>query len=842
MLGQHPPQQGGMNQQQHNGLQQGQNGQQQHPQQQQQQQQQQMGGINGNGPQTNGGASNDAASSSQPDYHLAGILHYLQSEWRRYEKDRNEWEIERAEMRARIALLEGERRAVENLKTDLMRRVKMLEYALRQERSKHLSGSVQGSHVTLKNPALIGLERENSMAGSGRSSPAPLSDTESNAPGSTAANHQRGISTSALTFSTLGAMANGGPASAASSNISRRSTKDLRSREKSRDYLKQCLQEISYLTSASTLNPLPERAAGSMLFPGHAAQSGPARPRKIMVDDMPSSGDDGIVPKAGATDLPGDIPPIQEDPQDAGMAPMDPQTPAVESEPSRSTSPPPFATEERYESTNEAGESAQLFERGRDRDGWSAKDLLRFKEREQGSSSYQDSDAADQEDEDAAAALQDEQAWKLKKTVGLHREEVLSLAWDSESLQLFTGSQDGSIRATTFDGVALSAALGNPAAVARGSALGAVTLEGHTSAVTSLAVSTTRRKVYSAACDSTLNVWSIPHPVTPARTDLTSVSPVMEDQPSPSVKPLTSLTVPSAIVSLFLLSSRNGDDSLLATAAMDGLVRIYSIVSQGDPELIRSFDYFGSDPADEAAIEEEKEMLRQEFGGLPLPSCFSQIHFESENMAVGWSNGVVKIFEIESSRCLQVAEGLPSSSIGNSSVTCIVAHPTLPLLFTGHEDKFIKVTDLRSTSSANVNGETKSPTKLDKILAMHGHKDMLSALDIDPAGLKLISGGFDGVVRIWDVQSLIRKFTEDGTSSSTSSLREEAESEDNDDEDESTLRLVQEIDESTSNFTATKTTTGRRAGSSILTVQYHKSKPFFASSTSGLGGVVRIYG
>jgi hypothetical protein len=35
---------------------------------------------------------------------------------------------------ARIALLEGERRSAENLKTDLMRRVKMLEFALRQER------------------------------------------------------------------------------------------------------------------------------------------------------------------------------------------------------------------------------------------------------------------------------------------------------------------------------------------------------------------------------------------------------------------------------------------------------------------------------------------------------------------------------------------------------------------------------------------------------------------------------------------------------------------------------------------------------------------------------------
>lgn len=89
------------------------------------------------------------------DFTLSSVLHYLQTEWRRYERDRNEWEIERAEMRvrlslvpivrffrtfiaiwqARIALLEGERRSFENIKLDLMRRIKMLEYALRMERS-----------------------------------------------------------------------------------------------------------------------------------------------------------------------------------------------------------------------------------------------------------------------------------------------------------------------------------------------------------------------------------------------------------------------------------------------------------------------------------------------------------------------------------------------------------------------------------------------------------------------------------------------------------------------------------------------------------------------------------
>ncbi|KAG0182213.1 hypothetical protein DFQ28_006996 [Apophysomyces sp. BC1034] len=73
-------------------------------------------------------------TESAMEYSLPGVLHFLQAEWRRFERERNEWAIEKAELKARIALLEGERRGVENLKFDLMKRVKMLEYALRQER------------------------------------------------------------------------------------------------------------------------------------------------------------------------------------------------------------------------------------------------------------------------------------------------------------------------------------------------------------------------------------------------------------------------------------------------------------------------------------------------------------------------------------------------------------------------------------------------------------------------------------------------------------------------------------------------------------------------------------
>uniref|UniRef100_A0A672LZF4 Striatin-3-like n=1 Tax=Sinocyclocheilus grahami TaxID=75366 RepID=A0A672LZF4_SINGR len=69
-------------------------------------------------------------------YTIPGILHYIQHEWARFEMERAHWDVERAELQARIAFLQGERKGQENLKNDLVRRIKMLEYALKQERAK----------------------------------------------------------------------------------------------------------------------------------------------------------------------------------------------------------------------------------------------------------------------------------------------------------------------------------------------------------------------------------------------------------------------------------------------------------------------------------------------------------------------------------------------------------------------------------------------------------------------------------------------------------------------------------------------------------------------------------
>uniref|UniRef100_A0A452R3G2 Striatin-3 n=1 Tax=Ursus americanus TaxID=9643 RepID=A0A452R3G2_URSAM len=97
------------------------------------------GAASGGGPPAAEGTGPAAGPElSRPQqYTIPGILHYIQHEWARFEMERAHWEVERAELQARIAFLQGERKGQENLKKDLVRRIKMLEYALKQERAKY---------------------------------------------------------------------------------------------------------------------------------------------------------------------------------------------------------------------------------------------------------------------------------------------------------------------------------------------------------------------------------------------------------------------------------------------------------------------------------------------------------------------------------------------------------------------------------------------------------------------------------------------------------------------------------------------------------------------------------
>ncbi|KAK2789563.1 hypothetical protein FQN53_001682 [Emmonsiellopsis sp. PD_33] len=91
------------------------------------------------------------------EYTLQGVMRFLQTEWHRHERDRNAWEIERAEMKSRIGRLEGDARTSKRMHESLGKHVKMLESALKKERGKTRSLSA-GEAVDLRDPKELAKE------------------------------------------------------------------------------------------------------------------------------------------------------------------------------------------------------------------------------------------------------------------------------------------------------------------------------------------------------------------------------------------------------------------------------------------------------------------------------------------------------------------------------------------------------------------------------------------------------------------------------------------------------------------------------------------------------------
>lgn len=68
-------------------------------------------------------------------------MRFLQLEWHNHERARNAWDIERAEMKAKIAKQEGEVRSAKKLNDQLNKHIRMLEMALKNERNKNKPAS-----------------------------------------------------------------------------------------------------------------------------------------------------------------------------------------------------------------------------------------------------------------------------------------------------------------------------------------------------------------------------------------------------------------------------------------------------------------------------------------------------------------------------------------------------------------------------------------------------------------------------------------------------------------------------------------------------------------------------
>ncbi|KAG6878797.1 hypothetical protein C0993_008096 [Termitomyces sp. T159_Od127] len=552
--------------------------------------------------------------------------------------------------------------------------------------------------------------------------------------------------------------------------------RDPKSRARSRDYLKQCLQEVSYLTSPQAMNPLPNRPLlANPSIPLSLPNVPPFeamnyhRPRKVLTEagkDFPISNGHSIIAGQSSSQNPSGGALLDRGSHiTSGNSIQQSPGPVLQPNP---LLPPTSVGQSQGEKEKEVEiEGRQLTAIFRPDDAGEWKEKLRLSHEAAQARFTQDSQTEDEEDgkEDESEVEDDENSvvgegedtkvWRAKRTLRNHLDAVRALAFHPNELCLATGGDDCTIKVWRVDVAGLASSVTRATTEVEPQ----LTLRGHSAAITRLIHAPTKGLLYSASLDSSIRVWALPAPThtTYAHYDETRARGEL-------------IGHTDAVWDLALVR----DESTLISCGAEGTVKVWDVSGpSGGGSLKLTWGWGGLETADE---------LRPEDSSVPGATAVEALKADLKKVAVAYQNAVVKIFDIESGRELSRLEsdmtydGTPATQINR-----IVSHPTLSLLVTAHEDKYIRIFDITTGQCTH---------------SMLAHLDGVTSLSIDAAGFSLVSGSHDCSVRFWDLLG--------------------------------TRACVQEI-----------TTHREKAREGVLDVEFHPTLPFMASA--GADGVVKLY-
>lgn len=172
-----------------------------------------------------------------------------------------------------------------------------------------------------------------------------------------------------------------------------------------------------------------------------------------------------------------------------------------------------------------------------------------------------------------------------------------------------------------------------------------LTLRGHTGSVTSLVHSPGKRVLYSASLDSSIRVWSLP----PA--SHTTYAPYDSSRVRGDLVGHT-----DAVWGLALIR----DETLLISCGAEGAVKVWDVsATSGLGPLKLTWGYNGLDS-------EEGEATDEEQAEKPGATSLEAIKSDLRQVAVAYTNAVIKIFDIDTGKQLirlqpEASSGMPFS-------------------------------------------------------------------------------------------------------------------------------------------------------------------------------------
>uniref|UniRef100_A0A668A395 Striatin n=1 Tax=Myripristis murdjan TaxID=586833 RepID=A0A668A395_9TELE len=675
-------------------------------------------------------ADGDAGEAARAQYSIPGILHFLQHEWARFEVERAQWEVERAELQAQIAFLQGERKGQENLKKDLVRRIKMLEYALKQERAKYhkLKYGTELNQGDMKPPneanenegpgslnnqlswkqgrqllrqylqevgytdtildvksqrvrALLGLAGDGGGGRTGeRTGTEPLvngTDTSTKGMGTRGAVLEafKFIESAAAEFSDEDEDEDSEGKDRTimeSRTIMRKKPSSSSSSPANMDTsedpdAEEALKGFDFLSSPDDMDTSPESRG-----PGDGTDWGPNRSK---LQDM-------LANLRDAEDMSHLQPPStpQARPNVARLNEHDGnRTDEVEALTFPPTSGKSFimVADEALESELGLGELAGLTVAN-----------------EADSLAY---DIGNNKD-----ALR--KTWNPKFTLRSHFDGIRGLAFHPVEPVLVTASEDHTLKMWNLQ---------KTAPVKKSASLDVepiYTFRAHRGAVLSVVMSSTGEQCFSGGVDGTIQSWNTPNP---------NIDPYDSYEPSVLRGALCGHTD-----SVWGLVYSSAHQRLLSCSA-DGTVRLWD-ANTISPAL--------------AVFNENKE--------LGVPSSVDLVCSEPAHMVTSFTSGQIGLFNMETRQLvLNLESALEPGRPGTScQINKVLSHPTLPITITAQEDRHIKFFD-------NNTGKL--------IHSMVAHLDAVTSLAVDPNGLYLMSGSHDCSIRLWNLESktCIQEFT-----------------------------------------------------------------------------------